>query len=148
MKVTRDVIYDLLPGYFAGDVTPDTRALVDEFLRDDPEFAHMMQRFRAVFEARPQADPVSSSAREQQAFDRARGLLHKRSELRGIMGAFGFAAILVTLAWVFAGKPLGIQYWTITGAFVITSLVAGVQLEFLYRDHPELRGRRDRLRDV
>jgi hypothetical protein len=32
MNVTRDVIYDLLPGYFSGDLSPDTRALVDEFL--------------------------------------------------------------------------------------------------------------------
>ena len=32
MKITRDVIYDLLPGYFAGEVSADTRALVDEFL--------------------------------------------------------------------------------------------------------------------
>ena len=39
MNVTRDVIYDLLPGYFAGDLSPDTRVLVDEFLAQDPEFA-------------------------------------------------------------------------------------------------------------
>lgn len=30
MKVTREVIYGLLPGYFAGDVSDDTRALVEE----------------------------------------------------------------------------------------------------------------------
>ena len=39
MKITRDVIYDLLPGYFAGEVSGDTRTLIDEFLATDPEFA-------------------------------------------------------------------------------------------------------------
>ena len=36
MKITRDVIYDLLPAYFAGEVSADTRALIDEFLTTDP----------------------------------------------------------------------------------------------------------------
>ena len=28
MKITRDVVYDLLPGYFAGEASADTRALM------------------------------------------------------------------------------------------------------------------------
>ena len=37
MKVTREVIYDLLPSYFAGDASDDTRALVEALLRHWPE---------------------------------------------------------------------------------------------------------------
>jgi hypothetical protein len=37
MKVTRDVVMDLLPLYVAGEACADTRALVDEFLEGDPE---------------------------------------------------------------------------------------------------------------
>ena len=140
MKVTRDVIYDLLPAYFAGDASPDTRALVDEFLRDDPEFAHMMQRFRAVFKETGPAD--GGVSREQQTFDRARALLHKRSELRGVMAAFALAAMFVAGVFYFAGRPFGLQFWAIAGAFAATSLIAGFQLEMLYRSHPELRRRR------
>src|SRR5258705_12913512 len=38
MKVTRDVIRDLLPLHLAGEASADTRTLVEEFLKDDPEF--------------------------------------------------------------------------------------------------------------
>jgi hypothetical protein len=36
MKVTREVIYDLLPSYFAGDASDDTRALVEAYFETDP----------------------------------------------------------------------------------------------------------------
>ena len=39
MNVTRDVINDLWPVYSAGEASNDTRALVEAFLRQDPEFA-------------------------------------------------------------------------------------------------------------
>ena len=52
MKITRDVIYDLLPGYFAGEVSADTRVLIDEFLATDPEFARMTSRFQRLFDER------------------------------------------------------------------------------------------------
>ena len=38
-NVTRDVVHDLWPLYVSDDVSADTRALVDEFLAQDPEFA-------------------------------------------------------------------------------------------------------------
>ncbi len=41
MKVTREVVTDLLPLYFSGDASDDTRRLVDEFMKNDPEFAHL-----------------------------------------------------------------------------------------------------------
>ena len=37
--VTREVISDLWPLYLSGDVSPDSRRLVEEFLSADPEFA-------------------------------------------------------------------------------------------------------------
>jgi hypothetical protein len=138
MKVTRDVIYDLLPGYFAGEATPDTRALVDEFLRDDPEFAHMMQRFRAVFRDQPPADDAAVS-RERQTFDRARGILHKRSELRGYTIAFGLAAVFPIAMQLFLGRPFRVGLWAITLAFAFTSAVSGVQWYWLQQTRPELR---------
>lgn len=96
MNVTRDVIYDLLPGYFSGDISPDTRALVDEFLRQDPEFARMMDRVRGAYgDRRPAAS--ASFAGDREAFERARDWLHQRSELRGYVVAFGLAAFLLLI---------------------------------------------------
>jgi hypothetical protein len=43
MKVTRDVILDLLPTYLAGEASADTRDLVQEFLAQDPELARLAE---------------------------------------------------------------------------------------------------------
>jgi hypothetical protein len=43
MNVTKEVILDLLPLYLAGEASPATRALVEEFMRRDPEFAERVR---------------------------------------------------------------------------------------------------------
>jgi hypothetical protein len=47
MKVTREVITDLLPVYFSGEASPDTGTLVEEFFKRDPEFARLAQDERS-----------------------------------------------------------------------------------------------------
>lgn len=44
MEVTRNVIQDLLPLYLAGEVSPETRKLVDEFLSQDATLAAEVER--------------------------------------------------------------------------------------------------------
>jgi hypothetical protein len=39
MNVTREVILDLLPLYLADEASPATRALIEEYLKGDPELA-------------------------------------------------------------------------------------------------------------
>ena len=57
MKVTRDVITDLLPAYYAKEASADTRALVDEFFAQDPEFGRLAkeQQDADLFAAPPSA---------------------------------------------------------------------------------------------
>ena len=43
MNITREVILDLLPVYLSGEASPATRALVEEFMKQDSELA---QRIR------------------------------------------------------------------------------------------------------
>jgi hypothetical protein len=47
MKVTRDVINDLMPLYLADEASTDTRALVEEFLRQDQDLARTVDALRA-----------------------------------------------------------------------------------------------------
>ncbi len=42
MNVTKDVIKDLLPLYQAGEVSQDTRKLVDDYLGNDPELRQLV----------------------------------------------------------------------------------------------------------
>jgi len=41
MNVTREVILDLLPVYLAGEASPDTRALIEEFVEQDLSLIHI-----------------------------------------------------------------------------------------------------------
>ncbi len=54
MTVTRDVILDLLPLYFAGQVSADTKTLVDEFL---------VSKNRAACQSRPLPSAARSNGR-------------------------------------------------------------------------------------
>ena len=51
MKITRNVILDLLPLYQANEVSTDTRALVEEYLETDPELANVAKQLAAVEKA-------------------------------------------------------------------------------------------------
>ena len=48
MNVTREVVVDLLPLYVSGEASPATRALVEAWLRDDPELAREAQALAAA----------------------------------------------------------------------------------------------------
>jgi hypothetical protein len=76
MNVTRNVILDLLPLYVAGEASPDTRALVEEYLQGDPELALEAQssRLENLAEGAP-ASPTPDKDSELALLRRTRGLL-------------------------------------------------------------------------
>ena len=48
MNITKNIINDLIPLYFANECSADTRALVDEYLQQDPEQAAMLRRIAST----------------------------------------------------------------------------------------------------
>ena len=97
MTVTRDVILDLLPLYFAGEVSADTRTLVDDFLKSDPDFARMSRRFDVLVKER--GAPKQQDAAERRAFERTRMLLRYRNQTIGLAVAYS----LLPFAFWFRG---------------------------------------------
>lgn len=93
MNVTREVIADLLPIYLAGEASPDTRALVEAFLKDDPELARAIRGrwIENMARAAPSSLPPDLELR---AFRRARGRLALQRWLMGF-GMF-FTAMLAS----------------------------------------------------
>jgi anti-sigma factor RsiW len=90
MKITRDVVYDLLPAYFAGELSADSRALIEEFFASDPEFGRMAERFRTLMEERSRPGVAATAAeQERTSFDRVR----KRANLRFFALVWGLAAL-------------------------------------------------------
>ena len=103
MKITRDVIYDLLPGYFAGDVSADTRALIDEFLATDPEFARMTSRFQRLFDER--TVDTSERGRERLGLERARSRAERRQISAAFAIAYSLAAAFPIVMDLLRGQP-------------------------------------------
>jgi hypothetical protein len=92
MTVTRDVILDLLPLYFAGQASADTKQLVDEFLQTDPDFARMSSRFDTLVKARGGAP--EGDLGERRALQRARRLLRYRNNVIGLAIAYSLAPFM------------------------------------------------------
>ena len=72
MKVTRDVVSDLWPLYAAGEASADTRALVDDFLAGDEEFARALRHGVDL----PAIDLSLPPDEEARALARTRELVH------------------------------------------------------------------------
>lgn len=45
MNFTKDVISDLLPLYVSDECSSDTKKLIDEYLKEHPEFAEQVKKF-------------------------------------------------------------------------------------------------------
>jgi anti-sigma factor RsiW len=118
MKVTRDVIFDLLPAYFSGEASAETRALVDEFFAADPEFARMAERFKAAVTRSLPAEA------ERESFRRTRARVGLRYAAMawgaGALLAFGIAIVVS----VSGGRPRSPNPGVIIGVVFSAAAVA------------------------
>jgi hypothetical protein len=92
MNVTREVILDLLPVYLSGEASPDTRSLIEEYMKQDPELA---QRIRLQWSDKlaKTAPSALSPDLELQSFRRTRRLLGWQKWL------FGFAIFFTAMSF-------------------------------------------------
>lgn len=98
MNVTRNVVTDLLPLYLASEASEDTRALIEEYLQQNPTFAA---------EVREQAEKSAtllggltaapSADHEKETLQRVRRFNRRRANLLGV----SIAATLMPLAFGF-----------------------------------------------
>jgi len=95
MNVTREIVKDLLPLYAAGEAGADTRAAVEEWLRDDPELARLLEALRA--------GPAGAAPATAQPDAGRTGLATARTLLRR-------RAWLLAWALFFTGLPLSFVF--------------------------------------
>ena len=107
MNVTKDIINDLIPLYAANECSADTRALVEEYLQQNPARA---EKLRRVMNAPiPQVVPAPKDLGEVQAFREARRRLRLRSWLMGLAIFFS----LTPFCFVFTDT---ISWWMLRDA--------------------------------
>jgi anti-sigma factor RsiW len=104
MKVTRDVILDLLPLYLAEEASADTEALVREYLETDPELAEIAKKSAAMKLSERTPAPIRRE-KEMEAFKEARHQINKR---------------VITLAAIFAFSTLAIMAAALIGVLLMT----------------------------
>jgi anti-sigma factor RsiW len=81
MKLTRDVVQDLLTVYLSGEATADTRVLVEEWLRTDADLARQVEEARRA--DLPPVPPPAPSV-EQRALARTKRGLRLRAITLGV----------------------------------------------------------------
>jgi hypothetical protein len=117
MKITREVITDLWAVYEAGEASADTRALVEEFLKQDPGFAELV-RGRGGERLLEREIPRLTPDREAQALRKTKRLLH----------GWDWSLFLAILFSCFAfGRIVSDTSWDVSPRnFIITASFAGV----------------------
>lgn len=128
MNITREVIIDLWPVYTAGEASADTRALVEEFLRDDPELSRLLKENdeAALLKA---AVPALPPDREVQALNRTKKLLH----------GWDWSLILLIISMSFTlqafGRIIADTSWDVSprNFIIMVVIAAGFWCAFLIR---------------
>ena len=122
MNVTKNIINDLIPLYAVNECSGDTRALVEEYLRQNPQEAEELKRI--LTQAIPSAMPSADQLEEAQSLREARRRVRRRSFLMGLaiffsLAPFSFLATEERTYWLFLEAPktalvygaLGIGCW-------------------------------------
>ena len=82
MKITRDVIVDLLPLYLANEASDDTRSLVENYLTDDPALAKLVEQ--SNYQNWESDVPVPlDKEHEMKSFEKTKQLLVQQRVLMG-----------------------------------------------------------------
>jgi anti-sigma factor RsiW len=94
MEVTRNVILDLLPLYLAGEVSPDSRKLVEKYLQTDPELARLAERTAAI-NLREEVPVPLTQEDQMEAYKEAKRLMFWRTVIVAGLIVFGLVFVLV-----------------------------------------------------
>jgi hypothetical protein len=116
MNITKDIINDLWPLYAANECSPDTRALVEEYLQRNPREAEELRRITETSFAATPLPPIRS--------DEVRSLREARRRFRRRSWLLAFA-IFFSLA-PFSFSHTGDKNWWMLRDAPHSALVYGV----------------------
>ena len=129
MNVTQNVFMDLLPLYFSGEASADTRQLIAEFLAKHPELGPAVEAQRREF-AQPHdllAGAAPATDHELRTLRRTRSLIERQKWqmsfallLTGFPFSFAFDGSHITFMVLRDQPPLAAASWV--GAVALWSL--------------------------
>jgi len=101
MNITRDVVADLWPLYISGDLSPDSRALVEEFLHQDPDYEPVLREQHDESWLKP-AKPLAAPDRELHSMNQTKRILRGPTWLLFLaimFSCFAFGRIIADTSW-------------------------------------------------
>jgi hypothetical protein len=85
MNVTREVVTDLLPIYFSGEASGDTKVLVEDYFRQDPDFERIARGAATPLTTLRAAAPIAAGPeREKRDLQSVLWGLRRRTWLFGV----------------------------------------------------------------
>jgi anti-sigma factor RsiW len=135
MKITQDIIKDLLPAYFSGEATADTRGVVEEYFEQDPAFEAEARSAARTLQGLGQiaAAPLDSTM-EKTALKWAKRVLRKQRILLALASTFTLNSIGLGFSFEFGNGGFHIHWLTLPGQreVVVAILLVSVVLWVLY----------------
>ncbi len=121
MKITKNIILDLLPLYFSGEASKDTVTFVENFFADHPDFAEEAQKLKANLI--PNEIPISLTQEdEMKTLNKTRLMIR----LRSIFLPIAIFFTLLPFSFV-ASSERGLVMWVVRdfpGAAIIFGSIA------------------------
>ncbi|HUJ40511.1 MAG TPA: hypothetical protein VLW54_08195 [Candidatus Acidoferrales bacterium] len=135
MNVTRDVVLDLLPAYLSGEASAATRALVEEFARQDAEFARTLQAqtrelaegskaLRQPGAALPPDHELRTLVRTRRTAERLRWLMAVALMFTAFPLSFAFEGNHITFLLLRDAPSLAMASWVAAAGFWVGFLSA------------------------
>src|SRR6516225_12024049 len=85
MNVTRQVVTDLLPIYLSGEASEDTKTLVEDYFRQDPDFERIARSAGTPLETLRATAPIAAAPeKEKRDLESIRWRLQWRKVLFGV----------------------------------------------------------------
>ena len=110
MTITKEIVTDLLPLYFANTCSTDSQRMVEAYIASDPAFAADVERFRST--------PVTLTASldEVNALRRTRMLINRRTTYFALalfftLVPFSFMVNNGTVTWLVAQSPVLVGFY-------------------------------------
>ena len=125
MNITREVMTDLLPVYFSGEASEDTKQLVEIYFRENPDFERIARRAAMPLEQLRGTAPVAAEAeREKCDLQWARKEFFRRRVVFGVALFFTCAPLMTVygngrVVWTaFLNNPWQLAlFWCVAGLF-------------------------------
>jgi hypothetical protein len=115
VNISRDVVKDLIPVCLAGDASADTQALVESYLKTDPELARDVKAARGTSLGLP---ATRTPTAEKQALEATRQLLKSRTSTLVVAMiftvlplTFAFHGTTITFFLIRDAPIIGITWW-------------------------------------